>query len=127
MSPLIDTGDGATDGTTVEFDATGQPTTPDTIDLLFDVLGSCTVTETADGGASSTTYECEGGATVAPAAVSPVCPVAGPQAEPITVNKSYPAIDATVTVHNTFTTPTTPPESPITPAAGVVAQPTFTG
>ena len=57
-----------------------------------------------------------------------VCPAAGPQAAPITVNKSFPAIDATVTVANTFADPVTPPVTPpIVPAAQIVAQPAFTG
>jgi hypothetical protein len=127
---VIDDGDGGTDTATVEFDSTGQPTTPDVIDLVFDVQGTCTVTETEDGGAASTTFECEGGATVAPAAVAPVCPEAGPVEDDIVVNKSFPAIDATVTVHNTFVaTPTTtaPPTPGPQPAAQVVAKPTFTG
>ena len=126
---VIDGDGGPTDTATVEFDSTGLPTTPDVIDLL-ETIGTCTVTETEDGGAASTTFECEGGATVAPAAVAPVCPEAGPVEDDIVVNKSFPAIDATVTVHNTFVaTPTTtaPPTSGPQPAAQVVAKPTFTG
>jgi hypothetical protein len=127
---VIDDGDGGTNSTTVEFDSTGQPTTPDVIDLVFDVEGSCTVTEPENGGASSTTFACEGGATVAPASVAPVCPEAGPVEDDIVVNKSYPAIEATVTVHNTFVAApiiTTPPPSGPQPAAQIVAKPTFTG
>jgi hypothetical protein len=131
---IIDDGGSGTDSATVEFDAAGQPTGPDTIDFL-DTLGNCTVTETEDGGASSTTYACEGVATAAPvgSAVAPICPEAGPVSSPITVNKSYPGIDATVTVHNTFdpvpTTTTTAPPAPPAPAASpaIVARPTFTG
>src|SRR4051812_49169602 len=135
---IIDDGGTGTDSATVEFDSTGQPTSADTLELLFPDLGSCTVTETEDGGAASTTYACEGHATAAPApadvsdsAVAPICPEAGPQADPITVNKSYPAIDATVTVANTFqaATPTTTTTPALAPAASpaIVAQPTFTG
>ena len=51
---IIDDVDG--DVVTVEFDAAGQPTTPSTV--FFDAPGTCTVTETAAGGASSTTYSC---------------------------------------------------------------------
>jgi len=41
------------------------------------------------------------------------------------VNTSYPAIEAFVTVTNTFVP--TPVDAPVTPAASVVAQPAFTG
>jgi hypothetical protein len=133
---VIDDGDGGTDSATVEFDADGQPTTDDVIDLVFGVEaeGVCTVTETVDGGAESTTYACEGVSTASPAAtaVAPICPEAGPVEDDIVVNKSYPAIDATVTVHNTFvaaptTTTTTKPPAPAPSPAAVVAKPTFTG
>lgn len=135
---LIDNGDGGTDSATVEFNSEGQPTTADTIDFLS-TLGWCDVTETEDGGATSTTYECEGVATSAPVgtAVVPICPEAGPTTDPpIRVNKSYPAIDATVTVNNTFpeptpttttTTTTTAPAPKPTAAPAVVAKANFTG
>lgn len=128
---IIDGTSGATDTATVQFDATGQPTSADT--LTFSGPGACTVTETADGGAVSTTYACEG---TAPTAASgfgagaqqvqePICPTAGPQTDPITVNIIFENQDATVTIHNTFPEP--PPPPPVTPAAQVVAQPAFTG
>src|SRR5436190_444149 len=46
---IIRDGLDVTDTATVTFDATGQPTSADTI--TFDDPGSCTVTETAKGGA----------------------------------------------------------------------------
>jgi hypothetical protein len=131
---VIDDGEGGTDTATATFDAEGQPTNAaaDQIDLLS-TIGTCTVTETEDGGATSTTYECEGGPTVSATAVALVCPEPGPVEESITVNKSYPAIDATVTVDNTFpepaTTTTTTAPPPQQPAASpaIVARPVFTG
>ena len=126
---IIDIGPG-TDTATVTFDATGQPTSADTVG--FNDPGTCTVTETASGGAATTTYTCEG--TVPDATergfeaqqVEPpdVCDSVGPQATPITVNIFTEVQTATVTINNTFVAPTPPP---ITPAAQIVAQPTFTG
>jgi hypothetical protein len=131
---LIDNGGSGTDSATVEFDETGQPTTADTIDFN-DNTGWCDVTETVDGGATSTTYECEGVVTAAPvggAVVDPICSAAGPTTEPIRVTKSSLAIDATVTVNNTFpeptpTTTTTTPAPKPTAAPAVVAKANFTG
>jgi hypothetical protein len=131
---IIDGGGVPTTSATVDFDSDGQPTSPDVIKFLA-ALGSCTVTETADGDATATTYACEGIVTITPAvesdAVAPICPAAGPQAAPITVNKSYPGISATVTINNTFaaptpTTTTTPQSSPAASPA-ILARPTFTG
>jgi hypothetical protein len=131
---IIDTGDGSTDQATVTFDSTGQPTSADTVG--FDDPGQCTVTESASGGAATTTYSCEGTVPDEPTKesdfsatqVAPidevVCEAAGPQAAPITVNIFDEGQTATVTIHNTFVAPTPPP--PI-PAAQVVAQPAFTG
>jgi hypothetical protein len=126
---IIETGEEPTDSATVTFDASGQPTSADTV--TFDGPGSCSVTETASGGAATTTYACEGlvpdepeidnefsAAQVEPVAV---CDAAGPQSAPITVNIFDEGQTATVTIHNTFADP-----QPI-PAAGVVAAPTFTG
>ena len=119
---------GGSDTATVSFDSTGQPTTPDVI--TFTNSTSCTVTETATGGAATTTYACEG--TEPPASESPsaqqvepepICPSAGPQAGPITVNIEFEDQTATVTIHNTFNAPPAPPQV----APQVVAQPAFTG
>ena len=117
----------ATDTTVVEFDATGQPTTDDTI--FFDGPADCTVTETVNGGATSTTYSCVGTLPIDDESEiegfqeipdEPVCETAGPQAAPIFVNIISPRQNATVTVVNTF--PAGPQAAPL-----VVAQPPFTG
>jgi hypothetical protein len=118
-------------GTTraVTFDAAGQPTGQDTF-TFSDGPGVCTVTETAAGGAASTTYACEGSIPDEPikdsefsaSQVEPidvVCETTGPG--PITVNIIDEGQEALVSIHNTFTDPA--PQ----PAAQVVAQPAFTG
>jgi hypothetical protein len=134
--PIIFDGGEGTDSATVTFDETGQPTSADTI--TFGDPGSCTVTETVNGGASSTTYSCVGEEPVKkadPAPVTPgssgfgaaaivdpevaICPTAGPQAAPITVNIEFEDQTATVTIANTF--------DPITPSPAIVIQPAFTG
>lgn len=138
---IIDTGveapsDVATLGTdtaTITFDATGQPTSPDTIGFVEG--GSCTVTETATGGAATTTYACEGVEPVESGAVGgqvviepthPICPTSGPQTDPITVNIEFEAQTATVTITNTFA-PQPQPQPQPQPAAQIVARPAFTG
>lgn len=126
---MIDGGNSAT----VTFDAAGQPTSPDVI--TFDGPGVCTVTETATGGAATTTYACEGSVPEEPdvpeevlpeadggfsaqqVEPTPVCATTGPG--PITVNIFAEDQEATVTVNNTFATPT--------PAAQIQARPLFTG
>ena len=126
---IVDGGEG-TYTATVTFGATGQPTSPDTV--TFGDPGQCTVTETAAGGAASTTYACEGVAPVdEPDRESfsaqqvlpedPICPAAGPQASPITVNIEFEGQQASVTIHNTFADPV------VRPAASIVAAPAFTG
>jgi hypothetical protein len=127
---IIDTGDGIVDTATVTFDATGQPTSADTV--FFDDPGTCTVTETANGGAATTTYACEGSAPLddpekesefsGNAVVEPIdalCATAGPQADPITVHIVDQDQEVTVTIANTFAEPQAAPQ--------VVAQPAFTG
>ena len=132
--PIIDDDSEGTDSAVVQFDAQGDPIGLDSV--TFFSTGPCTVTETATGGAASTTYACA--STVAPAAASgfgdvsaqqvqPICPTAGPQAAPISVNIVSSTQNATVTIHNTFTDPTTPPAPPIVAAPQVVAQPALTG
>jgi hypothetical protein len=133
---MIDNGEDGTNEATVTFGADGQPTSPDTI--TFDGPGVCTVTETVTGGATSTTYACVGtlpeppddevpaptdgaGSFQVEEPLGTVCPSAGPQAAPITVNIIAPNQDATVTITNT------PPTQQIKPAAQIVAQPAFTG
>jgi hypothetical protein len=134
-SPIIVDGETGTDTATVGFDATGQPTTPDT--LVFGDPGSCTVTETVNGGASTTTYSCTGVEPVEPvdpdpevpssagfgAAAEPgdpICPTAGPHAAPIAVNVLFEDQTATVTIANTFDPVTTAPQA-------IALQPLFTG
>jgi len=126
---IIDNGAGTgVASATVTFDASGQPTSADTVFFRND--GQCTVTETATGGAASTTYACEGNNPDEPAKdsefsasqvepIDVVCETTGPA--PITVNIIDEDQEAVVTIHNTFTDPA--PQ----PAAQVVAQPAFTG
>jgi hypothetical protein len=114
---------GNSDTATVTFDETGQPTSPDTI--TFDDPGTCTVTETANGGAATTTYSCESTLPVdgtSAQQVAALCQTAGPQADPMTVNVEVEDGSVTVTIANTFTE-----APPVTPAAQIVAQPAFTG
>ena len=68
LSPIIIDGESGTDTATVTFDATGQPTSADT--FYFGDPGECTVTETADGGAATTTYACDGVLPTEPTAAS---------------------------------------------------------
>ena len=131
---IIFDGEDGVSSAVVQFDATGQPTTPDII--TFGDPGTCNVTEAVNGGASSTTYSCVGverveeppttvvpegtgfGSAIAPG--EPICPAAGPQATPISVNIVFEDQTATVTIANTF--------DPVTPAPQAIAiQPAFTG
>jgi len=132
---IIETGGEPTDHATVTFNATGQPTSADTV--TFNDPGQCNVTETATGGATTTTYACEGtepvesgdegiGGTAIVQPPDPICTAAGPQATPIAVNIEFEDQTATVTINNTFVAPQPPPLQPVA-AAGVVAAPTFTG
>jgi hypothetical protein len=122
---------GTTDTVTVTFDSTGQPTSQD--QYGFDDPGTCTVTETVNGGAATTTFACEGtagatGSFTGQAIVEdPICPTAGPQPTSITVNIVNPGQSATVTIANTFVAPTPPPVEQPQVAPAVVTQPTFTG
>lgn len=98
----------------VRFDAAGTPQDPSA--LRFEGSGTCNVTETQTGGATSVSYECAltaGDPDVAP----PMCSPSGPQADPITLNIVTPRSPTSVTVTNSFE----PPPSP------VVAAPRFTG
>ncbi|MDQ1429771.1 MAG: hypothetical protein QOF40_373 [Actinomycetota bacterium] len=130
---MIFDGASGVDSAVVQFDATGQPTTPDII--TFRAPGTCTVTETVNGGAATTAYSCVGdvglpapaqnGFGAAAVADPVVCPAAGPQATPITVNIIFEGQTATVTIANTVVPVI--PAPPATPAAQVVIQPAFTG
>jgi hypothetical protein len=128
---IIDTGDGSTDQATMQFDAVGQPLNASTIGFTNE--GSCTVTETATGGATTTTYACEGSfddelpdqeselSASQAVPIQEVCETTGPG--PITVNIFSEGQEALVTIHNTFTTLDPGPQA----APQVVAQPAFTG
>jgi hypothetical protein len=135
---MIFTGGESTDVATVTFDATGQPTSADVIG--FEGPGECEISETAQGGAATVSYACEGvqgtpvddeppleplGFDVSPSAVvlPPVCATVG--ANGVEVNISAPDQSGTVTITNTFVP--LQPLQPIQPAAQVVAQPAFTG
>src|SRR5918994_5816718 len=61
----------------VRFDATGTPQDPAA--FRFEGSGTCTVTETQTGGATSVTYEC---ALTAGEGAPPPCTPAGPQTGP---------------------------------------------
>ena len=130
---IIDDGDGGTDLATLTFDATGQPTSPDTV--TFVDPGGCVVAETVNGNALSTTYACDftlpaeeespvpgstdgfGAQQVPPE--EGVCEAAGPQSGPMGVGIVSQGQTATVTIHNTFGDPQA--------AEQIVAQPAFTG
>jgi hypothetical protein len=127
---IIVEGEESTDVATVTFDATGQPTTADTV--FFSGPGGCVVTETATGNATSTTYSCtevipqepavEPGSEFNAQQVPPeegVCEAPGPQAGPMGVGIVFEDQEATVTIANTFV------ES--APAEQIVARPAFTG
>jgi hypothetical protein len=126
---IIETDGGGTDQATVTFDDKGQPTSADTV--TFNDPGECAVTETVNGGASSTTYDCEGSAPVdepekesefsASQVEEPEVVCAIVNADGVEVNIFNESQEALVTIHNTFAEPT--PQ----PAAQVVAQPAFTG
>jgi hypothetical protein len=86
----------------------------------------CTVTETGTGGATAVSYTCTGtlgettpgavsGFTHTQTAALPVCPTAGPQADPIVVNIETGGQTAHVAVANTLAAP------------AVVVAPAFTG
>jgi hypothetical protein len=113
-----------TNQATVVFDAQGTVVSGDET-IYFGDPGDCTVTETQNGGAQSTTYACAdnsalfvngantgwgGDATagtadpteVAPLAEGDFCAAFGPQAEPMVVHIEDPDQDVTVTITNTF-------------------------
>jgi hypothetical protein len=103
--------------TEITFDSTGQPTSPDTVQV--DGGTECTASETANGGAASTDYACE---------LEPDPGDAECTADDTVVFADVIGTAAAITVTNTFPTPTPPPLTPITPAAQAVqAAPTFTG
>jgi hypothetical protein len=130
---IIHTGNGPASSAQLVFDAQGNPVGPDTV--TFDDGGSCTVTETQNGGASSVIYECQGtlppeasitggGGPFSARAVGrrQICQTTGPQSDPIALNIVNREQEATVTVTNTFVA-----QPPPAPAAAVEDAPRFTG
>ena len=104
--------------TDITFDDTGQPTSPDTVTTF--AFNTCTVTETVNGGATSTTYACE----IAPAAAAVVNPASCGEDGMSVEFGSVLGDTATITVTNTFPTPK-PSDPPVVQA--IQATPTFTG
>jgi hypothetical protein len=96
----------------VRFDAAGTP--QDVSAFQFSGEGTCTVTETQTGGASSVTYECA--LTMGEEGIPPPCTPSGPQSDPVTLNVTTPRSGSSVTVTNTFEAP-----------APVATPPVFTG
>lgn len=122
---ILGAGPAAPTPVTITFDAKGDPTSANS--LTTPAGSQCTATETANGGATSTSYACamEHG---------PTDEIGPPFLGNCTADNQATFSDvigdtATITVTNTFaTTPTTPPIEPITPAATAVqAAPVFTG
>jgi hypothetical protein len=109
--------------------AAGEAVPDGTNTVTFEGGTPCTVTETASGGATTTSYECadnlaalaNGTETVDPALIikpGPFCTTFGPQAEPIQFDINFAGEAVTVTVTNTF---------PVAAAAAVEAPVAFTG
>jgi hypothetical protein len=130
---IIHTGNGPASSAQLVFDAQGNSVGPDTV--TFDDGGSCTVTETQNGGASSVIYECQGtlppeasitggGGPFSARAVGrrQICQTTGRQSDPIALNIVNQEQEATVTVTNTFVAQPAP-----APAAAVEDAPRFTG
>jgi hypothetical protein len=92
----------------LRFDAAGTPQDPSAV--RFEGEGTCTVTETQTGGASSVTYECA--LTAGDPSIPPPCTPSGPQTSPITLNVTTPRSSSSVTVTNTFEPPPTPVVAP---------------
>jgi hypothetical protein len=110
--------------TVIHFDATGAAT--DDNSLTVSAGQRCTATETVNGGATSTTYACAITRGSTDDEGPPFLGNCGPDDNQATFGDVI-GDSATITVTNTFPTPT-PPLQPITPAAQAVqAAPAFTG
>jgi len=111
-------------GTTMTFDAQGNPTPAGSNVVMYTSIPpggfDCIPTEQQPAGAT-VLYACT-------ASGVPDCGAAGPQSEPIVVNITGTG-SATVTITNSFPepTPTTTTLPQPLPAPAVVAPPTFTG
>jgi hypothetical protein len=89
----------------VRFVASGTPQDPAA--FQFEGSGTCTVTETQTGNATSVTYECV--LTAGETGVPPACTPSGPQADPVTLNVTTPRSASSVTVTNSFEPAVPPP------------------
>ena len=107
----------------ITFDATGQPTSADSVDDLG-AGTECAATETVNGGASSTTYACA--ITRGSTDPGPVFQGNCTADDTVTFGDVL-GDDGVITVTNTFSAPV-PPVPPAPPVAQAVAvTPTFTG
>lgn len=85
----------------LRFDAAGTPQDPSAV--RFEGEGTCTVTETGTGGATSVTYECA--ITAGKPGMPAPCTPRGPQTSPVTLNVTTPRAASSVTVTNSFEQP----------------------
>jgi hypothetical protein len=109
---ILPGGEGGQSQAVVRFDATGTPLDPAA--FRFDGAGTCTVTETQTGGATSVTYECFITAGESDGAPGP-CTPSGPQTNPVTLNVTTPRSASSVVVTDTFERP--PVVAPPVPGA----------
>jgi hypothetical protein len=91
---------------------TASPSEQAAIGFRFEGSGTCTVTETANGGATSVTYECGQTAGGPGEGGPPPCAATGPQTSPAVLNITTPRNPSSVVITNRF---------------AVRAQPDFTG
>ncbi len=101
--------------TVITFNAQGDPTPAGSNFVNPTAPSTCTVTETANGGASSVTYACAVTASPTPLAAAPVDPVSCVTGQSAEYTVAGDGAAATITVTNVF------------PAAAIVAAPAFTG
>jgi hypothetical protein len=92
----------------LRFDAAGTPQDPSAV--RFEGEGTCTVTETQTGGATSVAYECA--RTAGDPSIPPPCTSSGPQTSPVTLNVTTPRSPSSVAVTNTFEPPPAPVVAP---------------
>jgi hypothetical protein len=105
---------------TVTFDATGTATSPDTVNVPAGQV--CTITETANGGATTVGYACD----IVRGETDQIGPpfLGNCTGDNVVTFTDVIGDAATVTVTNTFVAPT-PPAPPVAQALQVA--PTFTG
>jgi hypothetical protein len=121
-SSILSPGAAAVVPVQITFDADGEPTSDNSITTPAGT--ECTATETATGGATSTSYACE----MVRGITDDEPPFLGNcTADNVATFTEVIGDTATITVTNTFAVPACCPQ-PITPAAQAVqAAPTFTG